>query len=197
MIIVDDIRAVLSDLKKRAIRYVLSHRIRARHPTLNADPSVVWDYPFDRPDALSIGRGVTVRANCEILVYPTAQFGTHEGRLVLADGAVISTNVNIRAAGGCISVGAGSGIGQNTVLVAASHQVKLGTPVINSPWDNSRSGVTVGANVWIGANCVLLAGSSVGDNSVVAAGSVVRGEVPAGELWGGVPARMIKRIGAG
>lgn len=197
MIVVDDMRAVLSDLKKRTIRYVLSHRIRARNSTLNADPSVVWDYPFDRLDAVEIGRGVTVRANCEILVYPNSRFGTHEGHLVLADGAVISTNVNIRAAGGRISVGAGSVVGQNTVLVAVNHQVKLGRPVINSPWDDTRSGVTIGANVWIGANCVLLAGSSVGDNSVIAAGSVVRGEVPTGELWGGVPARMIRRIGPG
>ena len=38
------------------------------------------------------------------------------------------------------------------------------------------------------------AGARIGDNAVIAAGSVVRGEVPAGELWGGVPARRIKTI---
>jgi len=49
-------------------------------------------------------------------------------------------------------------------------------------------------NVWIGAGCIVLPGARIGDNAVIAAGSVVRGEVPAGELWGGVPAKYIKTI---
>lgn len=194
MIIADDARAVLSDLRKRATRYVLSHRIRAQHPSLIADPTVIWNYPFNRLDAIEIGLCVTVMPGAEIIVLPHSPYSAHEGRLILADGAMIGTNANIRAAGGLISVGAGSAISQNTVLVAVNHRVKLGEPVLNSAWDDTRSGVTVGANVWIGANCVLLAGSSVGDNSVIAAGSVVRGEVPAGEVWGGVPAKLIKRL---
>lgn len=194
MIGIDDLSAVVSDLKKRAARYLLSHRIRARHPTLNADPTVIWNYPFRRPDAIEIGRNVTVMAGCEILAFPHSPHGTVEGHLVLEDGAVIATHVNIRAAGGRIVVGAGSGIGQNTVLVAVNHKVALGQPVLYSQWDDTRTGVTVGANVWVGANCVLLAGCRIGDNSVIAAGSVVRGEVPAGEVWGGVPARLIRRL---
>lgn len=42
--------------------------------------------------------------------------------------------------------------------------------------------VQIGSNVWIGANCVILRGTSIGDNSVVAAGSVVKGSFPANSL---------------
>lgn len=194
MILVDDVRAVFVDLRKRLVHYVLSHRIRAKHRTLNADPTVIWNYPYARPDAIEIGRDVTVMAYCEMLAFTDSPFGTAEGRLVLEDGVVIATGVNIRAAGGVVSVGRGSGIGQYTVIVAVNHKVELGVPVINSPWDERRTGVTIGANVWVGANCVLVAGCRIGDNAVIAAGSVVRGEVPPGEIWGGVPAKLIRRL---
>lgn len=43
--------------------------------------------------------------------------------------------------------------------------------------------ITVGKNVWIGANCVILRGAEIGDNSVIGAGTVVRkGKYPANSL---------------
>jgi len=56
------------------------------------------------------------------------------------------------------------------------------------------SPVVIGDDVWVGANAVVLRGTRIGDGSVVAAGAVVRGEVPAGVLVAGVPARVVKRI---
>ncbi|WP_366943121.1 DapH/DapD/GlmU-related protein [uncultured Victivallis sp.] len=54
-----------------------------------------------------------------------------------------------------------------------------------------------GLNCWIGAKATILDGARIGDNSIVAAGAVVcRGEYPAGVILGGVPAKVIKRIGS-
>lgn len=52
--------------------------------------------------------------------------------------------------------------------------------------------VVVGSGVWIGARTVLSPGAEIGGNAVIAAGAVVARQVPANELWGGVPARKIR-----
>lgn len=54
--------------------------------------------------------------------------------------------------------------------------------------------VNIGNNVWIGDRVTVLKGSSVGDNSVIAAGAVVSGVYPANVIIGGVPAEIIRQI---
>lgn len=54
--------------------------------------------------------------------------------------------------------------------------------------------ITVGNNVWIGANCTILPGVTIGDDAVIAAGAVVRCDVPPRAVVGGVPARILKII---
>ncbi len=49
-------------------------------------------------------------------------------------------------------------------------------------------------NCWIGANSIILPGVTVGENSLVAAGSVVTKDVPADSVVAGVPARVIKKV---
>ena len=54
--------------------------------------------------------------------------------------------------------------------------------------------VKIGNNVWIGAHATILAGVTIGDNAVVAAGAVVTKDVPVNVVVGGVPAKIIKTI---
>ena len=49
-------------------------------------------------------------------------------------------------------------------------------------------------NVWIGANATILHGVTIGENSIVAAGSVVSKDVPDNVVVGGIPAKIIKNI---
>jgi len=51
-------------------------------------------------------------------------------------------------------------------------------------------------DVWIGANVTILAGVTVGKGSMVAAGAVVHRDVERGVVVGGVPARVLRRLGA-
>ena len=52
----------------------------------------------------------------------------------------------------------------------------------------------IGDKVWIAANSVITKGINIGNGAVVAAGSVVTKDIPEHELWGGTPARFIKKI---
>ncbi len=54
--------------------------------------------------------------------------------------------------------------------------------------------VHIGNHVFIGARCIVGKGITIGDKSMIAAGSVVTKDVPAGEIWGGNPAKFIKEI---
>jgi len=88
-----------------------------------------------------------------------------------------------------ISVGEGALVGYNTVI--------LGHEFLQGEYRTGK--VEIGKNVMIGANCTVLPGVRVGDGASVSALSLVNRDVPAGQKWGGIPARQIgkgnKRIG--
>src|ERR1700740_3537416 len=82
-------------------------------------------------------------------------------------------------------------IGPNVSIITASHPLE----------PSQRRAATVGKpiviekGVWIAAGATIIGGVTVGENSVVAAGSVVTRNVPANALVGGNPARVIRSIG--
>jgi acetyltransferase-like isoleucine patch superfamily enzyme len=56
------------------------------------------------------------------------------------------------------------------------------------------SPVIIGNNVWVGMHSIILKGVHIGDNAIVAAGSIVTHDVPSNVLVGGNPARLIKKL---
>ncbi len=59
---------------------------------------------------------------------------------------------------------------------------------------HAASPVTIGNNVWIGFDCCVLPGTTIGDGAIIGARSVVSGQVPANSLFAGNPARFIRWI---
>lgn len=57
--------------------------------------------------------------------------------------------------------------------------------------DVKKAPIVIGNNVFIGTNCIICKGVTIGDDAIIAAGSVVVKSVPAGEVWGGNPAKQI------
>lgn len=174
-------------------REVQLNLLLMRFPTLEVSRPSIWRY--DTLRAIDIGQGISVGPFTQIIAYSRSPRSRVPGKLILADGAAVGAGCNLRAAGGTISIGARTAIAQNSVVVAANHRVEKDRLTISSEWDEDRTGVTIGSNCWIAANCVLLPGVTIGDNSVIAAGSVVTKSVPANEIWAGVPARFLKKIG--
>ena len=176
------------------IHRILRHRVLYRNPTLTCDPSVVWDYGYRDIDAIQIGQNVAIRPFCEIIIYKHAKHSSIEGKLVLGDNVGIGTGGNIRAAGGEIHIGRNTGISQHCVILASSHVVDNPGTYLHTTWDESRVGVYIGDNVWVGAKCVIMPGVTIGDGAVIGAGSIVNKSVPANEIWAGVPARLIRPV---
>lgn len=96
----------------------------------------------------------------------------------------------------CVFLDLGGITIEDNVLIAPN--VKLlseGHPV--SP--ENRHSLTVGhiyikKNAWIGAGATILQGVTIGENAIVAAGSVVSKDVPDNTIVGGIPAKIIKTI---
>ena len=57
--------------------------------------------------------------------------------------------------------------------------------------------IRIGNDVWLGGNCVILPGVTLGDNVIVAAGAVVTRDIPSNSLAAGVPARVIRSLESG
>ena len=54
--------------------------------------------------------------------------------------------------------------------------------------------IIIEENVWIGSKATILKGVTIGKHSTIAASAVVTKNVPAYEVWGGIPAKFIKRV---
>jgi len=90
---------------------------------------------------------------------------------------------------GSITIGDGSLIGHNVVLVTINHDLN---PKENRK--NHYAPIKIGSHVWIGSNATVLSGVTVGDWAVIAAGAVVTKDVPARTVVGGVPAKILKAV---
>lgn len=63
-----------------------------------------------------------------------------------------------------------------------------------NPYVVSAKPVTIGNGVWLGGSVTITGGVTIGDNTIVAAGSVVRSDLPANVIAAGNPARVIRRL---
>jgi maltose O-acetyltransferase len=89
-----------------------------------------------------------------------------------------------------IAIGAESTLGPNVTILThdATPKLRTGYSVI--------APVRIGARVFVGANVTILPGTSIGDDAIVGAGSVVRGDVAAGAIVAGNPAEVVGRTEA-
>jgi len=90
---------------------------------------------------------------------------------------------------GGVSLGDDVLVASHTIITSAAHDVSarcFRSTLVAKP-------ISIGNNVWIGGGAIILPGVKVGDGAIIAAGSVVRHDVPARSLVAGVPA-VVKKI---
>ncbi len=90
---------------------------------------------------------------------------------------------------GGIEIGDNVLIGQQVVIATLNHDLipEKRANMLPAP-------VKIGNGVWVGAHATILAGVTIGDGAVIAAGAVVTRDVPENAVVGGVPAKIIKTI---
>jgi maltose O-acetyltransferase len=131
----------------------------------------------------------------------------HIGRALTVDGMPLPTKIEVRA-GAELRIGSGCYLNYGVDIVAGE-AIVLGDSVLVGPLvsivdddmhqveparPRRRAPITVGDDVWLGRGVTVLPGATIGDHSVIAAGSVVRGEVPARVVAAGSPAKVLREI---
>lgn len=115
------------------------------------------------------------------------------GELVIGQDCAINSGVVIYTGNG-IRIGDAVLIAANCTLAPTNHAFgDTGRRIRDQGFLASKGGIVIGDDVWLGANVVVLDGAVIGQGCVVAAGSVVRGELDPYSIYAGVPA---KRVGA-
>ena len=88
-------------------------------------------------------------------------------------------------------------IGDN-VLFAPAVQIYTATHPISASerrkWLESARPITIGSDVWVGGGAIICPGVTIGDRSVIGAGSVVNRDIPSDVVAAGNPARVIRRL---
>jgi acetyltransferase-like isoleucine patch superfamily enzyme len=94
---------------------------------------------------------------------------------------------------GPVTIGNHVNLAQGITVTALNHNFENSDSRIDEQGVSTKP-VTIGNDIWIGTNAVILPGVTIGDHSVVAAGAVVTKDVPPHSLVAGVPAKIIKQI---
>ncbi len=90
-----------------------------------------------------------------------------------------------------VTIGKNAQIAPNVAIYTAGHPLHPDSR--NSGYEYGLD-VTIGDNVWIGGNAVILPGVTIGDNVVIGAGSVVAHDLPSNVLAVGNPCRIVREI---
>ncbi len=162
-----------------------------------------WVRCFVTPFIHQWGKGVKICRHARMDIFPWKHFSIGDHSIV-EDFAVVNNGAGDLLFGRNVLIGIGSvvvgpavledgvGIGQHVSIQGLNH----GYEAVGTNWDEqplTLRPVRIGRNAHIGANTAIVAGVTIGEQSVIGAGSVVVKDIPPFCVAAGNPARIIKR----
>ncbi|WP_307732593.1 sugar O-acetyltransferase [Massilia sp. MB5] len=130
----------------------------------------------------SVGEGVNIKPPFMI----DYGFNISVGANTFANYGLVALDV------GTITIGRDVQIGPNVQLLTPTHPLE---PELRLAKYEAAKPIVIEDNVWLGGGAIVLAGVTIGKNSVIGAGAVVTKDIPANVVAVGNPARVIRQIG--
>ncbi len=168
---------------------------------LLSDARNVSSLAHSNQPVLMTGLGKIDLRKCSLGVWPSPYFlngymhieARNPGsEIFIGNGVFINNNAVIIADRSRISIGENTLIGTEFTVYDSDFHELHPEGRMNGLYETAS--VEIGDNVFIGSRVTVLKGVAIGDNSVIAAGSLVSKSIPSYVIAGGVPARIIKSI---
>lgn len=163
-------------LKERSIADILCFEFNQTNPLQKEKQEEIITKLFP-----NIGKNITILQP----VYTDYGYNTFIG-----DNSFINHNVYFMD-GGKITIGKFAFIGPNCGFYTATHAI---LPEERNQGLEKAKPITIGDNVWIGGHVSILPGISIGDNSIIGAGSVVTSDIPSNVIAVGNPCKVLREI---
>lgn len=147
--------------------------------------------------------GAKISPHAEVEMSPNLSFGKgcrvssfskikcSDGPLQIGSRCGFGTGCFIASGASGLHIGDNLVCGPNVVIMAASYKYAKRGVHLHDQGQQSK-GTRIGNNVWIGAGAIILDGAEIGDDSIVAAGSVVSRKFPPGSQLQGNPAKVMR-----
>lgn len=175
---------MLTAFHRRVQQAQLARTPRLRAPSLESvDPTATLD--TDRKGTITLGNNVRI---CQGAILAT--FG---GEIRIGDNVYIGPYCVLYGHGG-LTIGADTLVAAHSVIIPANHVFEDSERPIRQQGE-TRQGIQIGKDCWLGTGVKVLDGVNIGDGSVIAAGAVVTRPIPNYVVAAGVPARIVKNRG--
>jgi acetyltransferase-like isoleucine patch superfamily enzyme len=120
-------------------------------------------------------------------------FGGDASRVAIAPTALVS-NALLNVVSGCIRIEDNVSLGHNVCLLTGTHDPSLRGHARQWTWPEQGRDITLRRGSWLASNVTVIGPAVIGENAVIAAGSLVNTDIPANVIAAGVPARVIKKL---
>ena len=171
---------------------------RGIHPTVVVEGGGVLHFPattiIEPHSTFIVGPEASMHFGHNVTIYSGCCFRNKYGSYEIGDEVSFGPRCAIYELRAGLSIGAYTMIGAGVCISGVNHGMDpdAGPYRFQPP---RCLPVTIGSNVWIGMNSTILPGVSIGDNTVIGAGSVVTRSIPAGVVAYGSPCRVIRPVG--
>lgn len=146
------------------------------------------------PALLAYPQNITVGSNTEIKSYSRLQTFLEEGEqsyIKIGNDSFFGFRLSIQATAP-VEIGNNNVFGSDVSIVSHNHGMEIvdGKPFMDQPLTSAP--IKIGNNVWAGDKVTILPGVTIGNNVILAAGSIVNKSVPDNAMVAGIPAKIIK-----
>jgi len=145
----------------------------------------IFDARSNVPISIEIGENVRIKDSANLAAYG--------GYIKIGKNVLIGRNVTIFGHGGVI-IGDNAMLSPNVSIISSNHVCYLDSTKSFQEQGFTREQITIGNNVWIGCNTVVLAGAHIPNNVIIGAGSIVNKKLKGNSIYAGNPIKFIKHI---